>query len=71
MEFPNKSVNLRKQTLNIMKKLVQKITNSTEWIVLTEMSKPKILLGAIALNVAGYFFMYAILDVLLFIHYDL
>ena len=71
MEIPNKSLNLGKQTLNIMKKLVQKITNSTEWIVLTEMSKPKILLGAIALNVAGYFFMYAILDVLLFIHYDL
>ena len=71
MEFPNKSVNLGKQTLNIMKKLVQKITNSTEWIVLTEMSKPKILLGAIALNVAGYFFMYAILDVILYINYDL
>ena len=71
MEFPNKSVNLGKQTLNIMKKLVQKVTNSTEWIVLAEMSKPKILLGAIALNAAGLFFMYAILDVILFIHYDL
>ena len=71
MEFPNKSVNLGKQTLNIMKKLVQKITQSTEWEVLTEMSKPKILLGAIALNAAGLFFMYAILDVILFIHYDL
>jgi len=71
LEFPNKSVNLGKQTLNIMKKLVQKITNSIEWNVLAEMSKPKILLGAIAVNVAGYFFMYAILDVLLFIHYDL
>lgn len=71
MEFPNKSVNLGKQTLNIMKKLVQKITNSTEWIVLAEMSKPKILLGAIAVNVASYFFMYAILDVILYINYDL
>lgn len=71
MEFPNKSLNLGKQTLKIMRKLVQKITQSTEWEVLTEMSKPKILLGAIALNVLGYFFMYAILDVILFIHYDL
>jgi hypothetical protein len=71
LEFPNKSLNLGKQTLNIMKKLVQKITQSTEWEVLTEMSKPKILLGAIALNAAGLFFMYAILDVILFIHYDL
>jgi hypothetical protein len=71
LEIPNKSLNLGKQTLNIMKKLVQKITQSTEWEVLTEMSKPKILLGAIALNAAGLFFMYAILDVILFIHYDL
>ena len=71
MEFPNKSVNLGKQTLNIMKKLVQKITNSTEWIVLAEMSKAKILLSAFAVNVAGFFFMYAILDVILFINYDL
>ena len=71
MEFPNKSLNLGKQTLNIMKKLVQKITQTTEWEVLTEMSKPKILLGAIAVNAAGLFFMYAILDVILFIHYDL
>ncbi len=54
-----------------MRKLVQKITQSTEWEVLTEMSRPKILLGALALNVLGYFFMYAILDVILFIHYDL
>jgi hypothetical protein len=71
LEFPNKSLNLGKQTLKIMRKLVQKITQSTEWEVLTEMSKPKILLGAIALNAAGLFFMYAILDVILFIHYDL
>jgi len=71
LEFPNKSLNLGKQTLNIMKKLVQKITQTTEWEVLTEMSKPKILLGAIAVNAAGLFFMYAILDVILFIHYDL
>ena len=71
MEIPNKSLNLGKQTLKIMRKLVQKITQSTEWEVLTEMSKPKILLGAIALNAAGLFFMYAILDVILFIHYDL
>ena len=54
-----------------MKKLVQKITNSTEWIVLAEMSKQKILLGAIAVNVAGLFFMYAILDFILYINYDL
>jgi len=71
LEIPNKSLNLGKQTLNIMKKLVQKITNSTEWIVLAEMSKAKILLGAFAVNVAGFFFMYAILDVILFINYDL
>lgn len=71
MEFPNKSLNLGKQTLNIMRKLVQKISESTEWEVLTELSKPKILLGAIAFNVGAYFFMYAILEVILFIHYDL
>jgi len=71
LEFPNKSLNLGKQTLNIMRKLVQKITESTEWEVLTELSKPKILLGAIAFNVGAYFFMYAILEVILFIHYDL
>ena len=71
MEIPNKSLNLGKQTLKIMRKLVQKITQSTEWEVLTEVSRPKILLGAIALNAAGLFFMYAILDVILFIHYDL
>ena len=71
MEFPNKSVNLGKQTLNIMKKLVQKITQSTEWEVLTELSKPKIILAALAVNVTGYFFMYAILDFILYINYDL
>jgi hypothetical protein len=71
LEFPNKSLNLGKQTLNIMRKLVQKISESTEWEVLTELSKPKILLGAIAFNVGAYFFMYAILEVILFIHYDL
>jgi len=62
---------LRKQTLNIMKKLLQKITASTEWLIITEMSKPKIILGAIALNVTGFIFMYGILDLLLFIQYDL
>jgi len=35
------------------------------------MSKAKILLSAFAVNVAGFFFMYAILDVILFINYDL
>lgn len=54
-----------------MKKLVQKITASTEWLIITEMSKPKIILGAIALNVTGFIFMYGILDLLLFIQYDL
>ena len=70
MEFPNKSLNLGKQTLNIMRKLVQKITESTEWELLSEMSRVKILLGAIAFNVGAYFFMYAILDVILFINYN-
>lgn len=54
-----------------MKKLVQKITSSTEWIILTEMSKPKILLGALFLNIAGFVTMYAMLDILLFIEFDL
>ena len=54
-----------------MKKLVQKITTSTEWLIITEMSRPKIILGAIALNVTGFFFMYKILDLILFLQYDL
>tara|TARA_R110000803_G_scaffold71728_4_gene135090 strand:- start:3960 stop:4124 length:165 start_codon:yes stop_codon:yes gene_type:complete len=54
-----------------MKKLIQKITGSTEWIIFTEMSKPKILLGALFLNVAGFVTMYAMLDILLLIKYDL
>ena len=54
-----------------MKKLVQNIIRSAEWEVLIEMSKPKIILGAIALNVTGFIFMYGILDLILFIQYDL
>ena len=71
MEIPNKTVNLGKQTLIIMRKLVQKITQSVEWEVLTEMSRPKILLGALALNITGIFFMYGIQYLILFIQYDL
>ena len=54
-----------------MKNIINKITNSVEWEVLTELSKPKIILGALALNITGLIFMYGILDLILFIHYDL
>ena len=58
-----------------MRKLVQKITQSVtqsvEWEVLTEMSRPKILLGALALNITGFLFMYAIQYFILYIEYDL
>jgi len=70
LEFPNKSVNLREQTLNIMKKLVKNIIGSVELEVLIKMSKPKVILSAIALNILGFFFMYGILDLLLFIQYS-
>jgi hypothetical protein len=54
-----------------MKKLIHKITNSTEWEVLEELTKPKIILGALAFNVMAYVSMYAFLDLILFIYYDL
>jgi len=54
-----------------MKQIIKKITNSTEWEVLTEMSKPKIILGALLFNVIGYASMYMFLDLILFIHYNL
>jgi DNA-binding NarL/FixJ family response regulator len=52
-----------------MKKIVQRITQSVEWVILTEMSKPKIILMALALNVAGYFIMYKLLDLFLIFKY--
>lgn len=60
-----------KQTFNIMKKIVQNISSSVELKVLKEMTKLKIILGALALNITGFIFMYGILDLLLFIKYDL
>ena len=54
-----------------MRKLIHKITNSTEWEVLQELTKPKIILGAIAFNIMAFVSMYAFLDLILFIYYDL
>lgn len=54
-----------------MRKLVQKITQSVEWEVLNEMSRPRILIGALALNVTGFLFMYGIQYLILFIRFDL
>ena len=54
-----------------MKKLVQNISASIEWKVLKEMTKLKIILGALALNVTGFIFMYGILDLYIYIKYDL
>lgn len=53
-----------------MKQIIKKITNSTEWEVLGEMSKPKIILGALLFNVIGFASMYIFLDLILFIHYE-
>ena len=45
-----------------MKNIINKIKNSVEWEIILEMTKPKIVLLVIALNIAGFSFMYLILD---------
>ena len=71
MEFPNNSLNLGKQTILIMRTIIQKIKQSTEWEIIGEMTKPKIILGALLFNICAFVFMYGFLDLLLYIHYDL
>lgn len=54
-----------------MKNLISKIKKSIEWEIILEMTKPKILLLAAALNVSGFIFMYWILDLMIFLYYDI
>jgi len=71
LEFPNNSLNLGKQTILIMRTIIQKIKQSTEWEIIGEMTKPKIILGALLFNICAFVFMYGFLDLLLYIHYNL
>jgi hypothetical protein len=71
LEFPNKSLNLGKQTILIMRNIIKKFKESADYQVLLEMSNPKIILGAVLFNICAFVFMYGFLDLLLYIHYDL
>ena len=54
-----------------MRTIIQKIKQSTEWEIIGEMTKPRIILGALLFNICAFVFMYGFLDLLLYIHYDL
>jgi len=71
LEFPNKSLNLWKQTILIMRKIIKKFKQSADYQVLLEMSNPKIFLLGLLFNACAFVFMYGFLDLILYIHYDL
>lgn len=54
-----------------MRNIIQKIKQSNEWEIIGEMTKPRIILMALLFNVTAYISMYGILELILFIHYDL
>ena len=53
----------------IMKNTFNKITNSLEWKIISEMTKPKIILTALAFNVGALLSMYGALEVMFLLYY--